>query len=60
SNTSDRDPHDIFVQFDEPGIYTMEVAARSAFHAIDRFILSQTPINNNNAADVPMSEIICD
>ncbi len=39
SNTSDNDPHNIFVKFDTPGIYTMEVSGRSKFHALDRFVL---------------------
>ena len=39
SNTSDNDPHNIFVKFDDAGIYTMEVSGRSKFHALDRFVL---------------------
>ena len=39
SNTSDNDPHNVFVKFDTPGIYTMEVSGRSKFHALDRFVL---------------------
>jgi len=39
SNTSDNDPHNIFIKFDEPGLYTMEVSGRSKFHALDRFVL---------------------
>ena len=39
SKTSDRDPHDIFVQFDNPGVYTMEMSSRSNGHLIDRVAL---------------------
>jgi len=60
ATTSDNDPHLIYVEFKEPKIYTMEVSARSAFHAIDQFVLSQKAVSNSNASDVPLSEIICD
>lgn len=37
--TSDHDGHDIYVNFENPGTYTMEVSARSSGHAIDQFVL---------------------
>ena len=49
--TSDNDAHDIFVQFDSPGEYTMELSARSTFHLIDRLVLHQNasnPLSLNN------------
>ena len=39
TRTSDNDGHDIFARFDEPGIYTVEIAGRSRDHAIDRWVL---------------------
>ncbi len=41
SSTSDNDAHNVFVSFDNPGDYTMEISARSSGHGIDRFILFQ-------------------
>jgi uncharacterized protein YjdB len=43
--TSDNDPHDIYVQFNAPGVYTMELSARSSFHLIDRIVLHQNASN---------------
>lgn len=37
--TNDHNGHAIFVTFDQPGTYTMEVSARSSGHAIDQFVL---------------------
>ena len=37
SGTSDHDFHSIYATYDEPGIYTVEIAPRSDFHAIDSF-----------------------
>ncbi len=39
SSTFDNNGHDVFVKFDEAGIYTMEVSARSSGHGIDKFAL---------------------
>lgn len=37
--TYDNNGHEVFVVFDKPGIYEMEVSARSSGHAIDKFVL---------------------
>ena len=39
ARTSDNDAHDIYVTFNSPGTYTMEVSGRSRGHAIDKFVL---------------------
>ena len=41
ARTSDNDAHNIYVRFDSPGIYLMEVSGRSQGHAIDKFVLYQ-------------------
>lgn len=41
SSTSDNDAHQIYVTFDEEREYTVEIAARSNFHAIDSFKLTE-------------------
>lgn len=52
TTTSDNDPHDIYVDFDTPGVYTMEISARSFDHLIDRIVLYQAsvpdPLNLSN------------
>ncbi|WP_378177423.1 hypothetical protein [Aquimarina sp. SS2-1] len=62
SSTSDNDGHDIFVEFDTPATYTMEVSARSSFHALDRFVIFSENITQNDAINetTVLSEIICD
>lgn len=50
SSTSDNDAHNIFVQFDNPGTYTMEISGRSHGHAIDRFILYNPDAYSQNEA----------
>ncbi|MGF1557553.1 MAG: hypothetical protein ACFCUL_00510 [Flavobacteriaceae bacterium] len=47
--TSDHDAHAIFVEFDSPGTYLMEVSARSTGHAIDKFVLFRTNMNAGSA-----------
>ncbi|WGK64860.1 hypothetical protein [Croceiramulus getboli] len=41
ARTSDNDAHDIYVVFEAPGTYLMEVSGRSRGHAIDQFVLYQ-------------------
>lgn len=52
--TSDNDAHNIYVQFDNPGTYTMEISARSFNHLIDRIVLhhvtlASDPLNLSNS-----------
>ena len=47
TRTSDNDAHNIYVEFDTAGVYTMEISGRSQFHLIDRISLS-------NAAEDPL------
>lgn len=58
SNTSDNDPHDIYVTFSSPGVYTMEVSGRSQYHALDRFVLFKNGIPFEVAESAARSEII--
>lgn len=51
TRTSDNDGHNIFVEFDAAGIYTMEISGRSSDHLIDRITLSNDatdPLNLDN------------
>ncbi len=51
SSTSDNDSHNIFVTFDQPGVYLLEVSARSDYHGIDRMLLFEESMNQSNAID---------
>ena len=50
ASTSDHDPHDIFVDFDTPGMYTIEISGRSNGHAINRFVLYHKASVGSNVA----------
>ncbi len=62
SRTSDNDAHDVFVQFNTAGTYTMEVSGRSKGHAIDKFILFERDVFiESEATDFEtFSEISCE
>ena len=49
ASTSDNDAHDVYVTFSAAGTYLMEVAARSDFHAIDRILLYEENMAQNDA-----------
>lgn len=52
ASTSDRDPHNIYVEFDTAGIYTLEVAGRSNGHALDRIALYQSTVTESMATNL--------
>ena len=61
SSTSDNDAHNIFVVFDTPGDYTIEVSGRSEGHGIDKFVLFTEDITQNDATgNDTKSEIQCE
>lgn len=60
ARTSDHDAHDIYVKFNNPGTYTMEVSARSSGHAIDKFVLFKNGISQGEATAMAASAITCD
>lgn len=41
AKTSDNDPHEIYALFDQAGTYTVQVAARSSYHFLNRFVMYQ-------------------
>ncbi len=51
--TSDGDGHNIFVTFNSPGVYTMQISGRSQYHQIDRLVMYlpgvANPTNLSNA-----------
>ena len=47
--TNDNDPYNIYVRFESPGSYTMEISERSAGHAIDRVALYK--VDGQNYSD---------
>lgn len=60
AKTFDNNAHDIFVVFENKGIYTMEVSARSSGHAIDKFVLFKDMQQEYAIADTTeLSEISC-
>jgi len=62
SSTSDNNSHNIFVTFNSPGVYTMEVSARSSGHAIDKFALfdeNDISVNQGTSNSNPVSEVDC-
>lgn len=58
--TSDHDGHEIFVDFDAPGTYIMEISARSSGHGIDKFVLFNNTLSSDEAtSNTESSSITC-
>jgi hypothetical protein len=58
SLTYDEESYDVMVEFEKPGVYTVQLAARSDYHVIDQLILFRSTMSNPYAADV--KETLCD
>ena len=58
--TNDNNGYIIFVDFDTPGVYTMQISGRSSDFAIDRVVLSHDSINNNTARDLNNAQTLCE
>lgn len=61
SSTFDNNAHDVFIVFENPGMYTMEISARSSGNGIDKFALFNEAFTKSEAiADSNIrSEITC-
>ncbi len=61
ARTSDNDAHNIYVQFNSPGTYTMEASARSSGNGIDQFLLFQEDKYSEKEATAAeaLSEVGC-
>ena len=61
SLTFDNNGHEVFVVFEEPGTYLMEVSARSSGHGIDKFVLFNESYTQEEAiSSSELSDITCD
>ncbi|MEM6281514.1 MAG: dockerin type I domain-containing protein, partial [Chloroflexota bacterium] len=60
TSTNDEGAHQIYVEFDTPGVYTMEISARSFGHAIDRAVLFETgSVSVSDALNLNNAETLC-
>lgn len=61
SLTYDNNGHEVFVVFEAPGTYLMEVSARSSGHGIDKFVLFNESLSQEEAtSNAELSDITCD
>ncbi len=56
SRTWDANSHPIYVEFDKPGVYTIEISGRSQYHLLDRIILYQEGVDAQN---IRLGETAC-
>ena len=61
STTYDNNGHDVYVVFNTPGTYLMEISARSSGHGIDKFALFHSTVSKADAiSSTNFSTISCD
>lgn len=58
--TSDNDASDIMVEFDQAGVYTLELAARADHFLIDRIVLHRESVDNDTARNLALPATNCE
>lgn len=59
TKTSDNDASDIMIEFDAPGVYTLELAARADRFLIDRIVVHLESVDDNTARDLGLAPTPC-
>lgn len=60
TQTSDNDAHQIYVRFDQPGVYTLEVSGRSNGYSLDRMALVEENMPLSAVTNPSLAETKCD
>jgi len=53
------DKYTVYVEFDQPGTYTMRLSGRSNGHQLDRIVLFHSSVNQSTATNTSNSETTC-
>ncbi|MFD1139891.1 putative Ig domain-containing protein [Larkinella insperata] len=56
---SDRDAMYVMVEFDSPGVYKMQISARSAGHLLDRIVMYHSSVSSSSAQALTRTETKC-
>ncbi len=59
TRTNDGNPYEVFASFDTPGVYTIQVSARSKGHGIDRLVMFHSSVNQATATNAALGETLC-
>jgi hypothetical protein len=60
TRTSDSDAHDIYVEFDQPGVYTISFSARADWMLLDRVVMHREDVTDGVAQDQAQAETPCE
>jgi len=56
TRTSDSDAHDVVLEVDSPGVYTLALAARAEAHLIDRIVVHEADLEDATVQDLSLVE----
>ena len=59
TNTSDSDAHQIYLEVNKAGVYTLEISARSDFHLIDRIVIHDESVAAKDAQVLTLKPTPC-
>ncbi len=60
TSTTNIDAHDIFFEFNQTGVYTMQIAGCSQSFGLDRIVLYNEAVFGGDATDTTLAETVCE
>lgn len=60
TRTNDGGGHDIFVTFNNTGVYNVQVGGRSQGHTLDRIVLYKSSVSSSSALSTSRAQTTCD
>lgn len=60
TKTNDGGGHDIFVTFNNTGVYNVQVGGRSQGHSLDRIVLYKSSVSTSSATSTSRAQTTCD
>ncbi|RAK00156.1 putative secreted protein (Por secretion system target) [Larkinella arboricola] len=59
TRVSDRESLPVFVEFDKPGVYKLQISARSKGHLLDRIVMFHSSVSASTAQNLSTGETKC-
>ncbi|MFD1141016.1 putative Ig domain-containing protein [Larkinella insperata] len=59
TRVSDRESLQVYVEFDQPGVYKLQISARSKGHLLDRIVMHHSTVSSSTAQNLSNGETRC-
>ncbi len=56
--TNEENPYDVYVKFNSPGLYEVQLGGRAQYHALDKIVLYNIETNGNSLDDATLNSFV--